>query len=116
MPKGLQRLKKIYKKITFIEEIVDESGGITKALEDEKNACAAILMHLTSIAEQFNKLSSEGEFEILNKFDKRDLKGSYDIRTFIAHDYDGVNLSIIEQVIRNRLPAMKKIVNQIISN
>lgn len=73
-------------------------------------------MHLTSIAEQFNKLSSEGEFEILNKFDKRDLKGSYDIRTFIAHDYDGVNLSIIEQVIRNRLPAMKKIVNQIISN
>jgi len=36
MPKGLQRLKKIYKKITFIEEIVDESGGITKALEDEK--------------------------------------------------------------------------------
>jgi len=73
-------------------------------------------MHLASIAEQFNKLSSEGEFEILNKFDKRDLKGSYDIRTFIAHDYDGVNLSIIEQVIRNRLPAMKKIVNQIISN
>ncbi len=73
-------------------------------------------MHLISIAEQFDKLSKDGEFEILSRFDKRDLKGSYDIRIFIAHDYEGVNLSIIELVIRERLPHMKKITNQIIES
>lgn len=41
-------------------------------------------------------------------------KKNYDIRTFIAYDYDGVNLSIIEQVIRHRLPYIKKIVDKIL--
>ena len=71
-------------------------------------------MHLISITEQFGKLSKDGEFEILSKFDRRDLKGSYDVKTFIAHDYEGVNLSVIEHIIRDRLPDMKKIVDQIL--
>lgn len=47
-----------------------------------------ITIHLTSIAEQFDKLSKDGEFKILSKFDKNDLKGSYDIRNYIVHDYE----------------------------
>jgi len=54
MSKAIERLKIILKKINFIEDIISEQGNITKALEDEKNSRAAIMMHLTSIAEQFN--------------------------------------------------------------
>ena len=72
-------------------------------------------MHLTSIAEQFNKLAEEAEFEILSQYDKKDLKGSYDVRNYIAHDYEGVNLGVIEHIIRDKLPKIKIITKQILS-
>jgi uncharacterized protein with HEPN domain len=34
------------------------------------------------------------------------LRGIADTRIFIAHDYDGVNLSLIGMAIRNRVPAL----------
>ncbi|MFA5216621.1 HepT-like ribonuclease domain-containing protein [Sulfuricurvum sp.] len=43
------------------------------------------------------------------------MKGIYDIRVFIAHDYDGVNLAIIERVIREKIPQLKATVEQIVS-
>ncbi len=110
------RLKVIQKKIKFIDAICEEDGSITNALSDEKRSRASILMHLTSIAEQFNKLSEDAEFEILSQFDKNDLKGSYDVRNYIAHDYEGINLSIIEHVIREKLPKMNVIINKILSS
>ncbi len=107
MSKAYSRLETILKKIVFIEGIIVDSGNITKALEDEKSARPAILMHFTSIAEQFNKLAKDGEFEILQEFDKRDLKGAYDMRNYIVHDYEGLNLSVLDMVIRDKLPIIK---------
>ena len=114
MSKIVSRLETIVKKINFIENIVKSKGGITFALEDEESSRASIMMHLTSIAEQFDKLSKDGEFEILSKFDKNDLKGSYDIRNYIVHDYEGLNLMIIEVVIREKLPKIKEVVLNIL--
>lgn len=112
MSKAQNRLETIEKKINFIQNICTKSGSIVKALEDEENSRASILMHLTSIAEQFDKLSKDAEFEILSKFDKSDLKGSYDVRNYIAHDYEGINLAIIELIIREKLPKMKLIIEK----
>ncbi len=109
MSKCSDRLNNIVRKINFIENIVRFKNGIISALDDEENSRASILMHLTSIAEQFDKLSKDGEFEILSKFDKNDLKGSYDIRNYIVHDYEGLNLMIIEVVIREKLPKIKEV-------
>ena len=114
MSKAYGRLEVILKKINFIEEIIVDSGNITKALEDEKNARAAMMMHFTSIAEQFNKLAKDGEFKILQEFDKRDLKGAYDMRNYIVHDYEGLNLSVLDMVIRQKLPIMKETIKQIL--
>jgi uncharacterized protein with HEPN domain len=105
-PKALSRIENIEKKIGFIQEIVEEYGSIASALEDEGKGRAALLMHLTSIAEQFDKLLHTGELEILSHFEKQDIKGSYDLRNFIAHDYEGVDFCIVEDVIRERLPVI----------
>lgn len=114
MSKVNQRLLTILKKINFIDEICQANNGIVNALEDEINSRASVMMHLTSIAEQFDKLSKEGEFEILSQFDKQDLKGSYDIRTYIVHDYEGINLAVIEVVIREKLPNIKMKIQDIL--
>lgn len=115
MSKALRRLETIAKKIAYIQNICRKNGGIVQALEDEEDARAAIMMHLTSIAEQFDKLSKEGEFEILSRFDKKDLKGSYDVRTYIVHDYEGINLAVIEIIIREKLPKIEQVIKEVLN-
>jgi uncharacterized protein with HEPN domain len=114
--KALARIAIIKKKIEFIYNIVAEKGSVIQALEDEQNARASILMHLTSIAEQFDKLLHNGELDILSNFDKQDIKGSYELRNFIAHDYEGIDFYIVEDVIVERLPIImsnvKKVLNK----
>ena len=114
--KALERIKVIKKKIAFIESIVSTKGSVIEALEDEQNSRAAILMHLTSITEQFDKLLHNGELEILSHFDKQDIKGSYELRNFIAHDYEGVDLYIVENVINERLQIIEQSVNKVLEH
>ena len=113
-PKALSRIEIIKKKINFINNIVVQKGSVTQALEDEQNARASILMHLTSIAEQFDKLLHSGELDILSNFDKQDIKGSYELRNFIAHDYEGIDFHIVEDVIVERLPIIMNSVEKVL--
>ena len=114
--RALDRVRVIDKKISFIRAIVSEKGSVIKALEDEQNSRASILMHLTSIAEQFDKLLHNGELELLSNFDKQDIKGSYELRNFIAHDYEGVDLYIVEDVIKTRLDIIQASVDKILNS
>ncbi len=106
----LVRLKSIQKKLNSISEIISRHGSITNALSDEVEGQPAILMLLVAISEQLNKLKMQNS-KLLEIFAESDLKGIADTRTFIAHDYDGVNLSMIEIALRNRLPVMQEAVN-----
>jgi len=74
----------------------------------------AIRMQIISIAEQFNKLKEENEFEILSLIDKKDLKGISAVRNFIAHDYDSVDDEIIEIVLRVHIPKLKEQIDNIV--
>ena len=112
--KAIDRIVVIQKKIYFIENIVVQYGSVQTALEDEQNGRASILMHLTSISEQFDKLLHGGELEVLSNFEKEDIKGSYDLRNFIAHHYEGVDLYIVEDVIKERLPIIRQSVKKIL--
>ncbi len=105
----IDRVKLILIKIDYILDICNI--GIVKALEDEKTTRPAILMHLTSIAEQFSKIK---DLDILNNFDDEDIKGAINTRNFIAHDYEGINLPIIEFIIRERLPILRNEINNMI--
>jgi uncharacterized protein with HEPN domain len=105
-----ERLNLILTKIEHIEKIISNSGSITKALEDEVTSKPAIMMHLVSIAEQFQKIQSDMDIETISKFDKKDIRGALAVRNFIAHDYEGVNLAIVEDILRIYLPKIKKII------
>lgn len=101
------RLQSILLKIEDIEFfIAQKEGKIILALED-RILKPAIRMQIISIAEQFNKLKDENEFELLSKIDKNDLKGINAVRNFIAHDYDSVDDEILEIVLRVHIPKLK---------
>ena len=101
------RLQSILLKIEDIEFFIEQKDGkIMMALED-RILKPAIRMQIISIAEQFNKLKDENEFELLSKIDKNDLKGINAVRNFIAHDYDSVDDEILEIVLRVHIPKLK---------
>ena len=101
------RLQSILLKIEDIEFFIEQKDGkIMLALED-RILKQAIRMQIISIAEQFNKLKDDNEFELLSKIDKNDLKGINAVRNFIAHDYDSVDDEILEIVLRVHIPKLK---------
>jgi len=60
------------------------------------------------------KLKEENAFKILEMFDEKDLRGISAVRNFIAHDYDSVDDSIIEDVLRHNFPKLKNDVEKIL--
>ena len=106
----IDRLKLVSIKIEYILDICEH--GIIIALEDEKTNKPAIMMHLASIAEQFSKIK---DIELLNHFNNDDIRGAIDTRNFIAHDYEGINLPIIEFIIRDRLPILQDKIKHILN-
>ena len=109
-----KRLELIIEKIEDIEYFVSQKNNkIMLALED-RTLKPAIRMQIISIAEQFNKLKEENEFELLSKIDKDDLRGLNAVRNFIAHDYDSVDDEILEIVLRNHIPKIKTQIEKII--
>lgn len=105
-----QRLKNIKNSIDDIEFILNSvEFKISQAIED-KILKPAIRMHIIKIAEQFNKLKDDNAFDVLEKFSSNDLKGISAVRNFIAHDYDSVDDSIIEDVLRLNMPIIKAVV------
>ena len=99
------KTKFILKMIDNIKRIITKHGGIVKALEDELEAQPAILMALLQIGESLNKIDKE----VIKKYDlEQEAKGSYDVRNFIAHDYERVRLEIIEDILRDSLDELQR--------
>ena len=99
-----------FEKLDFIVEKIDDIESFKaryKSIEDLLNDVMgydATLMSLLQIGETLNKLRDESFAE------KLPIKGTYDVRNFIAHDYEGVNKMIIEDIIRTQLPKLKQII------
>jgi len=116
MSKVEKRLITIKEAIEDIEFILAQRDfKISKIIED-KILKPAIRMHIIRIAEQFQKLKDENAFEVLECFDKKDLKGISAVRNFIAHDYDSVDDLIIENAVRDNFPKIKERVLTILKN
>lgn len=100
MSNYIQKLDFILENILNIEEYKRGFNSIEELLNDSM-AYNATLMCLLQIGETLHKLRDE-EFA-----SQLPIKGTYDVRNFIAHDYEGVNKVIIEDIIRKQLPQLK---------
>ena len=100
-----ERLILINDKIKKIFEICE--NGIVAALNDETLKRPAILMHLVACNKQLQKIQDSGDIKALSIFTPENIRGLRGVKNATAHDYEGVNLSIIEDVIRDYLPNIK---------
>ncbi len=97
-----------FEKLNFILEKIDDIESFKqrfKTIEDLLNDTMgydATLMCLLQIGETLNQLRDESYALQLP------IKGTYDVRNFIAHDYEGVNKIIIENIIRLELPKLQE--------
>ena len=102
------RLFFIREKIDDMMQYRDQFDTIVDLLED-KMGFDATLMCLLQIGETLNKLK-DSPYQ-----DQLPIRGAYDVRNFIAHDYEGINKAIIEDVIRNHIPELKRTIDEILS-
>ena len=99
-----------FEKLDFILEKIEDIESFKaryKTIEDLLNDVMgydATLMSLLQIGETLNRLRDESFAEKLH------IKGTYDVRNFIAHDYEGVNKVIIEDIVRTELPKLKQVI------
>ena len=90
--------------IENIDQIIKRHGGIVKALEDFEGQMA-LLMGLSQIGETLKKLDDT----LVKKYDlEEDRDGAYYTRNYIVHDYEGVDLGFIENILRSYLPELKE--------
>jgi len=101
----------MYEKVDFIlemieniEKIVKRHQGVVNALEDFEGQMA-IFMGLAQIGEILNKFDDE----IIKNLDlEEEKKGAYYTRNYIVHDYEGVDLIVVEDIVRRHLPILKE--------
>jgi len=110
-----ESITSILEKIDYIDENLRSYASTQQALEDPVTTRPAILMLLVGIAEQMDRLEHKKAEEILRHFTPEERKGLRDIRNFIAHEYDGVDLPIIEWLIDEALPIVRRKCQMILS-
>jgi uncharacterized protein with HEPN domain len=107
MSKAKEKLKFILEKIDDLLSYKTQYSTIEELL-NSKMGFDATLMALLQIGETLNKLKDSPYS------DKLPIKGAYDVRNFIAHDYEGVNKVIIEDIIRRFIPELRSIILEIL--
>ena len=107
MSKSEEKLRFILEKIDDLLFYKNQYKTIEELLND-KMGFDATLMALLQIGETLNKLK-DSPFA-----DKLPIKGAYDVRNFIAHDYEGVNKVIIEDIMRRFIPDLRDIIVEIL--
>ncbi|MEA1952774.1 MAG: HepT-like ribonuclease domain-containing protein [Campylobacterota bacterium] len=87
-----------------IQKIVKRHKGIVSALEDYEGQMA-LLMGIAQIGETLKKIDDD----VIEKYDLvEDKQGAYYTRNYIVHDYEGVDLSFMENTIREYLPKLEE--------
>jgi uncharacterized protein with HEPN domain len=87
--------------IDDIEYIIAQHNGIVTDALSHRISKPAVLMSLLQIGETLGKIKFEND--ILSEY----ARGAYNVRNFIAHDYEGVNMAIIENIVRTMLTPLK---------
>ena len=99
----LAKIDFLLEMIENIEQIIQRHNGIVDTLEDFEGQMA-VLMGISQVGETLKKLDDA----LVLKYNLvKDKEGSYYTRNYIVHDYEGVDLGFIENILRSYLPELK---------
>ncbi|MHA1540698.1 MAG: HepT-like ribonuclease domain-containing protein [Alphaproteobacteria bacterium] len=107
---SLAKIHFILEMINNIEKIIIRHDGIKNTLDDYEGYMATT-MGISQIGETIGKL----EIKIIEKYNL-ETKGASATRNFIVHNYEGVSLEIIKEIVENFLPELKEKILIIISD
>lgn len=95
----------ISKMLAYIEKVLNYTTGMTY-LEFEKNdmVVEACVFNLSQLGELANKVDSEFQ----QKYSNVPWRQIYGLRNRIVHDYEGVNLKLVWEIIADDLPELKQ--------
>jgi uncharacterized protein with HEPN domain len=94
-------LEYVLQMIDEAERVIERYGGAFLALSDFEGK-NSILLNLLQIGEKLNKIQSETIRELLP------ISETYSIRNRITHDYGGIDLDIIENILIEDFPFLKR--------
>ncbi len=103
----LQKLRDTLRRICVIEELCKKSGGVCEALFDADLTQPAIMMHLIVCNENIDKLMYS-DIDLREIFSQQELRGIRAIRNIAAHDYDGLDFGIMQNIVEFHLPLMRE--------
>ena len=89
------------------ERVIERYGNAYLALNDFEGK-NAILLNLLQIGEKLNKIESLEIRKLLP------INEAYSIRNRITHDYDGIDLEIVEEILVEEFPSLKQIIIEIL--
>lgn len=112
----MYKINKIIETIEHILKLCDEMGGAENALNDSHLYRPAILKLFDYASELSQKILKDENLKEFYTLLKDDIRGLKDIRNYSAHDYDGVDLYIIETAIKYDLPLYKEKLKDILKH
>lgn len=102
------RLERIVVYIKDVDDIVRRHGGVSPTLDDVEGQYA-ILLCLTQIGELLGKITDPAYQEDLP------IRLAVGLRNIIVHDYEGVDMRVIEYTITKQLPALKVSIDRLLA-
>ncbi|TQR61608.1 HepT-like ribonuclease domain-containing protein [Campylobacter troglodytis] len=113
--RALQCLERAVERIENIEKLCQKSGGVMKALKNTLETQPAIMMHLSIVSEQFEKLRKRNENAILEQISAESIDNIKKSRNIASHDYDSLIFEVVERVIHKDLSNIKAQIKAILS-
>ena len=98
-------LEFVLQMIDEAEKVVTRYGSAFQALNDFEGR-NAILFNLLQIGEKLNKIHSAHLRDLLP------INEAYSIRNRITHDYDGIDLIIVEDILNEEFPILRKSIQE----
>lgn len=103
----LENILEHYNEIISISDLISFEEFCSNKLVQK-----SILFDLSQIGENINKLHSL----ILDKFDRRDVKGIISLRNYIIHGYGQIDKLILWNSLKDNLPSLINRVKEILNN
>jgi uncharacterized protein with HEPN domain len=100
------RIENMLGYIDDIETIITRHKGIPEALQDIEGEYA-LMMCLLQIGEILGKIETPAYKK------KLPVKSSVGLRNLIAHDYEGIDLSLSQRILEEDIPALKEVIEEI---